>query len=87
MSEKAIKFCEVPMVVEFDYHAEEKESSCHPYYPETVDLTGVKVGGVEIIELLSGQTMDSIEAAILDAIRQDRAEQRMEHAMLHGEER
>lgn len=62
-----------PMLVEFEY--QEGESAifwptefAHPGSPDNAVLLSCKVGGVDLMDMLSSKQVDRIEEAILEAL-------------------
>lgn len=74
-----MRYMDIPLVVEYDYQPEEKETLHHPPIAEEVDLLSCVVvsdcadqsEGQEIIDLLSAEAVNGIEREILNIINEE----------------
>lgn len=57
----------VEMECSYEYDPGEPSTQMHPGWPENATLCKCKVGGVDILEMLSNRQRDEIECAILEA--------------------
>lgn len=60
MSLETIKLDGLTMEIDFDYQPPEQQTHEHPGCAEEYDLTGVTVAGVDIVSLLSDETVERI---------------------------
>lgn len=70
MSRASIKAWDIPMDVEYDFTPGESAVKWgdypHPGWPASADLLSVKVGGVDILEMLDDEQIQRIESAVLE---------------------
>lgn len=70
MSRASITAWGIPMDVEYDYSPGESAVKWgdfpHPGYPASASLLSVKVGGVDIMEMLDDEQTQRIESAVLE---------------------
>ena len=72
MSDIKINFNEVEFDVYYDYTPGEKEvlyysdGSGHPGCPETIDVTGVELCGIDWYDYLTPKALEEIEQAVWD---------------------
>lgn len=77
----------VPLVCEFAYYAGSSGTLETPPEPETAELSSVKAGAVEIIDVFNEDQLFEIGDACLAWYRDERAYQASEHADMQREER
>ena len=68
LSTLAFSYRGIPMECDYEYDPGEPATSTHPGWPENATLCKCKVGGVDILEMLSNRQRDEIEIAILEVL-------------------
>lgn len=70
MSRASIKAWDIAMDVEYEYSPAEAPvlwgNFPHPGCPAGAEITSVKVGGVDILEMLDDEQIQRIESAVLE---------------------
>lgn len=66
MSRATVTYCGVPMSVEYDYTPGEGQTWTDPGYPACAEMHSCKVGGVQVLDMLSAEQREAIETLILD---------------------
>lgn len=66
MSRATVTFCGVVLDCTYDYTPAEAQTWTDPGYPEMAELSSVKVGGVEIWQMLDNDQLDAIADLILE---------------------
>lgn len=61
-----VTYCGVQMVCAYDYSPAERETRIDPGQPEVAELYECKVGGIDIVDMLSAEQRDAIESLILE---------------------
>lgn len=70
MSRATVTYCGVVMTCEYDYVPGESQTMTDPGYPACAELTSVKVGGVEVLDMLSNEQREAIDTLICEAREQ-----------------
>lgn len=89
MSKATISYCGVELDCTYDYTPAEQQTWTDHGYPAMAEISSVKVGGVEIWQMLDNAQIEAIETLILeergeqdaDAAREYLFERQQERAM------
>jgi hypothetical protein len=71
MRTTTISHCGVSLLVSYEYEPAESMTWDHPGSPECAWLCEAKVAGVDIVDLLSKETIEAIETQILEDAASD----------------
>lgn len=86
MKRASINYCGVPMVCDYEYDPAEPSTYLYPGAPENAALVSCRVGGVDVLEMLTNEQQDEIEVLILEAHgEQDAADAAEAYAMRRDE--
>ena len=64
-----INYCNIELVVEYDYEEAEPQTYDYPGSPDSVVLESVEVNDVDIYDMLTIEQLYDIESIILEKIR------------------
>lgn len=84
MSRATIFYCGVEMLCEYDYTPGEGQTWTDPGYPAAAEVTSCRVGGVQIIAMLSNEQLEAIDTLVLEQhgeVDGDAARERQEEAL------
>jgi hypothetical protein len=67
MRAATVTYCGIAMACSYEYDPAEPRTYLHPGSPENAALISCKVGGVDLMEMLTREQQDEIETLLLQA--------------------